>query len=83
MNKNMAFLCNVLKTFVWPCEGVHWSKSLMNTSLLLQQCPACLVRLTLMVFVMGGRWSYSCCFVGCCLQELINIVSVDETLLPR
>ena len=21
----------------------------------------------------GGRWLYSCCFVGCCLQDLFNI----------
>ena len=31
------------------------------------------VCLTLIVFMMGGRWPYSCCFVGCCLQELFNI----------
>ena len=36
----------------------------MSLSLLLQQCPACLVHLTLIVFVMGGRRPYSCCFVG-------------------
>ena len=24
-------------------------------------------------FVMGGRWPYSCCFVGCCLHELLSI----------
>ena len=53
--------------------GVHWSTSLMSSSLLLQQCPACLVRLTWIVFVMGGRWPYSYCFVGCCLQDLFNI----------
>ena len=35
--------------------GVHRSTSLMRSSLLLQQCPACLVRLTWIVFVMGGR----------------------------
>ena len=29
----------------------------MSSSLLLQQCPACLVRLTLIVFVVGGRTS--------------------------
>ena len=50
--------------FARPCEGVHWSTSLMSSSLLLQQCPACLVCLTLIVYVMGGRWPYSCCFVG-------------------
>ena len=28
----------------------------MISSLLFEQCPVCLVRLTLIVFVMGGRW---------------------------
>ena len=46
---------------------------LMSSSLLLQQCPACLVRLTWIVFVMGGRWPYSWCFVGCCRLDLFNI----------
>ena len=59
--------------FARSCEGVHWSTSLMSSSLLLQQCPACLVRLTWIVFVMGGRWPYSCCFVRCCLQDLFSI----------
>ena len=36
----------------------------MSSSLLLQQCPACLVRLTCIVFVMGGRWPYSRCSLG-------------------
>ena len=35
----------------------------MSSFLLLHQCPACLVRLTLIVFVMGSRWPYSWCFV--------------------
>ena len=43
----------------WPYVGVHRSTSLMSSSLLLQQCPACLVHLTWIVFVMGGRWPYS------------------------
>ena len=59
--------------FTRLCEGVHRSKSLMCSSLLLQQCPACLVHLTLTVFVMGGKWPYSCCFGGCCLLDLFNI----------
>ena len=54
-------------------EGVHRRTSLMSSSPLLQQCPACLVRLTLIVFVMRGRWLYCCCFVGCCLQDLFKI----------
>ena len=45
--------------FARPYVGVHWSTSLMSSSLLLQHCPACLVRLTWIVFVMGGRWPYS------------------------
>ena len=32
--------------FAWLYVGVHRSTSLMSSSLLLQQCPACLVRLT-------------------------------------
>ena len=24
-------------------------------------------------FVMGGRWPFSCCFLGCCLKDLFNI----------
>ena len=59
--------------FALPYAGVHWSTSLMSSSLLFQQCPACLVRLTCIVFVMGGRWSYSWCLVGCCRQDLFNI----------
>ena len=59
--------------FARPCEGVHGSMSLMSSSPLLQQCPACLVSLTWIVFVMDGRWPYSCCFVGCCFQDFFNI----------
>ena len=54
-------------------EGVYRSTPLMSSSLLLQQCLACLARLTWIVFVMSGRWPYSCCFVECCLQDLFNI----------
>ena len=59
--------------FARPYVGIHSSTSPMSSSLLLQQCPACLVRLTCIVFEMGGRWPYSLCFVGCCLQDLVNI----------
>ena len=59
--------------FSRPYVGFHRSTSLLSSSLLLQQCPACLVRLTWIVFVMGGRWSYSWCFVGCCRQDFFNI----------
>ena len=59
--------------FARPCVGIHKSTSLMSSSLLLQQCPACLVRLTWIVFVIGGRWPYSWCLVGCCRQDLFRI----------
>ena len=59
--------------FAWPYAGVHRSTSLMSSSLLLQQCPACLVHLAWIVFVMGGRWPYSWCLVECCCQDLFNI----------
>ena len=59
--------------FARPCVGVHKSTSLMSSSLLLQQCPACLARLTWIVFVIGGPWPYSWCLVGCCRQDLFKI----------
>ena len=59
--------------FARPYAEVHWSTLLMSSSVLLQQCPACLVRLTWIVFVMGGRWPCSWCFVGCCHKDLFNI----------
>ena len=59
--------------FARPYVGVHRSTSLMSSSLLFQQCPACLVRLAWIVFMMGGRWPYSWCLVGCCCQDLFNI----------
>ena len=49
------------------------STLLMSSSLLLQKCPACLVRLTWIVFVTGDRWPYSWCLVGYCCQDLFNI----------
>ena len=63
--------------------GVHRGTSLMCSSLLLQQCPAYLVRLTWIVFVMGGRWPYSCCFVRCCLQDLFNIARSVLVFSPK
>ena len=45
----------------------------MSLSLLLQQCPACLVRLIWMVLGIGVRWPYNCCFKGCCFPSLFNI----------
>ena len=59
--------------FVRPYVGVHKSTSLMSSSLLLQLCPSCLVRLAWIVFVVGGRWPFSFSLVGCCRQDLFKI----------
>ena len=55
--------------FARPYARVHRSISLMSSSLLLQQCPTRLVRLTCIFFVMGGRWLYCWFLVGCCRRE--------------
>ena len=68
--------------FARPYVGVHRNTSLMSSSLLLQQCPACLVCLTWIVFGMGGRWPYSWCLVGCCRQDLFNIARNILVYLP-
>ena len=44
----------------------------MNWSYFLQKCPACLIHLTWMSFEIGGMWLYSCCFLGCCFQDLFK-----------
>ena len=48
--------------FSRPYVGVHRSTSLMSLFLLLQQYPACLVRLTWIVFVMGEWYTIKFCF---------------------
>ena len=60
-------------TFARPYVGVHRSTSFMSSSLLFQQCPACLVRLIWIVFVIGGRWSYCWCFVECCCHTYAEL----------
>ena len=62
--------------FARPYVGVYRSISLMSSSLPLQQCPACLFCLTLIVFVMGGRWPYSWCLVGCCRLDLSILIAI-------
>ena len=68
------YVCAGRPAFAQPCVGVHKSTSFMSSSLLLQQCPACLVCLTWIVFVIGGRWPYSWCLVGCCRQDLTQFL---------
>ena len=53
------YVCAGRPAFARPCVGVHKSTYLMSSSLLLQQCLACLVRPTWIVFVIGGRWPYT------------------------
>ena len=60
----------------------------MSSSLLLQQCPACLVRLTRIACEMGGMWPYSCFFVGCCFHDLFKtarsiLVQLPSSLVSR
>ena len=62
--------------FARPYVGVHRSTALMSSSLLLQQCPACLVRLTRIVFVMGGRWPNSSIDTTAAWKKLRFILSV-------
>ena len=71
-HSSWMYVCAGRPAFARPCVGVHKSTSLMSSSLLLQQCPACLVRLTWIVFVIGGRWPYSWCLVGCCRHDLLK-----------
>ena len=61
--------------FAWTYAGVHRSTSLMSSSLLLQQCPASLARLTCIVFVMEGKWPYSWCLVGVLQSGLVQYCS--------
>ena len=68
--------------FARPYEGVRRSTSLMSSSLLLPQCHACPVRLTWIVFVMGGRGPYSLRLVGCYRQELFKIARNILVYLP-
>ena len=44
----------------------------MSSSFLLQQWPACLVRLTRMVYEISDRWPHSCFLVGCCFHDLFK-----------
>ena len=62
--------------------GPYSSTLLMSSPLLFQQCPACLARLIWMVFERSGRCPYSCCFIGCYLQNLSNTARSILVQLP-
>ena len=57
------WVCVGQTTQMCPCIGVHQRMSIMSLYLLLQQRLAYLVRLIWMVYEMGSKWPYSCCFV--------------------
>ena len=44
--------------------------------------PACLVRLTLIVCEIGGRWPYSCILVECCFHDLFKTARCILVQLP-
>ena len=48
----------VLVSLACMCKGVYRRTLLMSSSLLLQQCPACLVCLIWMVSEIGGKWPF-------------------------
>ena len=51
------------------CSSMWWGAQEYVT----YAVSACLARLTWIVFVVGGGWPYTFYFVGCCLQDLLNI----------
>ena len=69
-------------TLAHPCLGIHRRTSLMSLSLLLHQCPACLLRLTWVVCEMGEKWLYSCCFVLYCFQDSFKVARTVLVYFP-
>ena len=55
-----------------PCEGDPLEYVIYD---IVPTSPVCLVYLTWIVFVMGGKWLYSCCFVGCCSRTFCILLS--------
>ena len=54
----------------------------MFFSLLLLQCPTCLLRLTRKICEMEGMWPYSCYFLGRCFRDLFKIARSILVLSP-
>ena len=57
--------------FEWPYVGVHRSASFMSSSLLLQQCPACLVHLTIYIYMSMDDNIHVC--VGACVCVWVGV----------
>ena len=58
--------------FARPCVGIHKSTSLMSSSLLLQQCPACLVSPNLNSFRDRGQVAVQLVSCGVLLPGLVE-----------
>ena len=67
--------------FDWPYAVFHGSTSLTISSLLLQQCPACLVCLACIVFVIVGRWPYKLVPCGVLLPGLVQYCSQHSCII--
>ena len=68
------------------CMYVWAGHPAFTSSLLLLQCPACLVHLTCIVFLTGGRWPYSWCLVYSALlraPELVLHHQMQFIVIPR
>ena len=72
----------VVLLFSRPYVGVHRSTSLMSSSLFLQQYPTCLVRLTWIVFVVGGRWLCQLVLCGVLLPGHVLFEKYDLMSYP-
>ena len=59
--------------FARPYVGVHRNTLDMSSSLLLQQCPACLFRLIWIVFVIRSRWPYNRCLTRARCSEPLSL----------
>ena len=66
--------------FTRPCEGVHSSASLMSSFLLLQQCPACLVRANYLNYI-EYFLSYNCVYFFCIKLSIWYHITVCKPLL--
>ena len=67
--------------FARPYVGVHGSTLLMSSSLLLQQCPACLVRLTWIVFVMYTNPMSDRSLLSCVKETQWSTSEIGDALL--
>ena len=72
-------ICGSANTGTSLCRS---SYEYITSSLLLQQCSACLSRVTWMICEIGGKWPLICYFVGSCLQESFKIGRSIFVLFP-